>query len=146
MRRKTRSLILFPLLLAAGAFGVFIAVIYAGMFGPLPDREDREQMENATASLVLSVDGSIIYEHTQNQPAKRVISEEIKALPGFDHPPVPASLPVDQGIEHTGDSLFGPNPIYFDPGNIIKLAIGGRYNAVATMLGDPALNAFVHCN
>ena len=60
MRRKTRNLIVFPLLLAAGAFGVFIAVIYAGVFGPLPDRDDWDQIENATASLVLSADGELI--------------------------------------------------------------------------------------
>lgn len=60
MRRKTRNLIVFPLLLATGAFVVFIALIYAGMFGPLPDREDWEEVENATASLVLSADGELV--------------------------------------------------------------------------------------
>ncbi len=50
-------------------------------------------------------------------------------------------LPVDQGIEHTGGSSFGPNPIYFDPENIIKLAIEGGCNAVATTFGGLALNA-----
>ncbi len=44
-------------------------------------------------------------------------------------------LPVDQGIEHSGGSAFGPNPIYFDPENIIKLALGGGCNAVASTLG-----------
>ncbi|OGN55912.1 MAG: fructose-bisphosphate aldolase [Chlamydiae bacterium RIFCSPHIGHO2_12_FULL_44_59] len=44
-------------------------------------------------------------------------------------------LPVDQGIEHTAGSAFGPNPEYFDPENIIKLAIQGGCNAVATTLG-----------
>ncbi len=53
-------MILFPLLLTTGAFGLFIAVIYAGLFGPLPDREDWEDIENATASLVLSTDGELI--------------------------------------------------------------------------------------
>ena len=67
-------------------------------------------------------------------------------MPGFDHPPVPASLPVDQGIGHTGGSPFGPNPIYFNPGNIIKLAIGEGCNAVATTFGGLALNALAHCN
>jgi len=50
-------------------------------------------------------------------------------------------LPVDQGIEHTGGSSFGPNPIYFDPENIIKLAIEGGCNAVATTFGGLALHA-----
>jgi len=44
-------------------------------------------------------------------------------------------LPVDQGIEHTAGASFAPNPIYFDPENIIKLAIEGGCNAVASTLG-----------
>lgn len=44
-------------------------------------------------------------------------------------------LPVDQGIEHTAGASFAPNPEYFDPENIIKLAIEGGCNAVATTLG-----------
>jgi class I fructose-bisphosphate aldolase len=44
-------------------------------------------------------------------------------------------LPVDQGIEHSGGASFAKNPIYFDPENIIKLAIEGGCNAVATTYG-----------
>lgn len=44
-------------------------------------------------------------------------------------------LPVDQGIEHTAGASFAPNPQYFDPENIIKLAIEGGCNAVATTFG-----------
>ena len=44
-------------------------------------------------------------------------------------------LPVDQGIEHSGAASFAPNPAYFDPINIIKLAIEGGTNAVATTFG-----------
>jgi class I fructose-bisphosphate aldolase len=44
-------------------------------------------------------------------------------------------LPVDQGIEHSAGASFAPNPAYFDPENIIKLAIEGGCNAVATTLG-----------
>lgn len=44
-------------------------------------------------------------------------------------------LPVDQGIEHSAGASFAPNPEYFDPENIIKLAIEGGCNAVATTLG-----------
>lgn len=44
-------------------------------------------------------------------------------------------LPVDQGIEHTAGASFAPNPDYFDSENIIKLAIEGGCNAVATTLG-----------
>ena len=44
-------------------------------------------------------------------------------------------LPVDQGIEHSAAASFAPNPIYFDPENIIQLALEGGCNAVATTLG-----------
>ncbi len=44
-------------------------------------------------------------------------------------------LPVDQGIEHTAGASFSPNPQYFDPANIVKLAIEGGCNAVASTLG-----------
>jgi len=44
-------------------------------------------------------------------------------------------LPVDQGIEHTAAASFAPNPIYFDPENIIRLAIEGGCNAVASTFG-----------
>ncbi len=44
-------------------------------------------------------------------------------------------LPVDQGIEHTGGASFAPNPAYFDPENIVKLAIEGGANAVASTFG-----------
>jgi class I fructose-bisphosphate aldolase len=44
-------------------------------------------------------------------------------------------LPVDQGIEHSAGASFAPNPIYFDPANIVKLAIEGGCNAVASTFG-----------
>jgi class I fructose-bisphosphate aldolase len=44
-------------------------------------------------------------------------------------------FPVDQGIEHSAGSAFAPNPIYFDPENIVKLAIEGGCNAVASTFG-----------
>ncbi len=44
-------------------------------------------------------------------------------------------LPVDQGIEHSGGASFAPNPIYFDPENIVRLAIEGGCNGVASTLG-----------
>src|SRR5205085_10974592 len=42
---------------------------------------------------------------------------------------------VDQGIEHSAGASFAPEPIYFDPENIVKLAIEGGCNAVASTLG-----------
>jgi class I fructose-bisphosphate aldolase len=44
-------------------------------------------------------------------------------------------LPVDQGIEHSGGASFAPNPQYFDPENIVKLAIEGGCNGVASTYG-----------
>ncbi|WP_106475631.1 class I fructose-bisphosphate aldolase [Phytohalomonas tamaricis] len=44
-------------------------------------------------------------------------------------------LPVDQGIEHSASASFAPNPIYFDPKNIVELAIEGGCNCVASTLG-----------
>ncbi|WP_338762228.1 class I fructose-bisphosphate aldolase [Bernardetia sp. ABR2-2B] len=48
-------------------------------------------------------------------------------------------LPVDQGLEHTAGASFAPNPDYFDPENIVNLAIEGGCNAVATTYGNLAL-------
>jgi class I fructose-bisphosphate aldolase len=50
-------------------------------------------------------------------------------------------LPVDQGIEHSAGASFAPNPIYFDPENIIKLAVEGGTNAVASTFGVLAANS-----
>lgn len=48
-------------------------------------------------------------------------------------------LPIDQGIEHSAGASFAKNPIYFDPENIIKLAMEGGCNAVATTFGVLAM-------
>ncbi len=55
-------------------------------------------------------------------------------------------LPVDQGIEHSAGASFAPNPIYFDPENIVKLAIEGGCNAVASTFGvlGACARKFVH--
>jgi len=50
-------------------------------------------------------------------------------------------LPVDQGVEHSAGASFAPNPIYFDPENIVKLAVEGGCNAVASTLGTLAIVA-----
>ena len=47
-------------------------------------------------------------------------------------------LPVDQGVEHSAGASFSPNPMYFDPENIIRLAIEGGCNAVASTIGGLA--------
>ncbi len=48
-------------------------------------------------------------------------------------------LPIDQGIEHSAGASFAKNPIYFDPSNIMELAINGGCNAVATTFGNLAM-------
>ena len=50
-------------------------------------------------------------------------------------------LPVDQGIEHTAGASFAPNPIYFDPEQIVRLAMEGGCNAVASTMGSLSLIA-----
>lgn len=50
-------------------------------------------------------------------------------------------LPVDQDIEHTAGASFAPNPIYFDPENIIKLALEGGSSAIASTFGILALHS-----
>jgi class I fructose-bisphosphate aldolase len=50
-------------------------------------------------------------------------------------------LPVDQGIEHSAGGSFAKNPVYFDPENIVKLAVEGGCNAVASTLGGLAMLA-----
>src|SRR3954451_11516568 len=44
-------------------------------------------------------------------------------------------LPIDQGIEHSAAASFAPNPIYFDPENLVRLALEGGCNAIASTLG-----------
>ena len=44
-------------------------------------------------------------------------------------------LPIDQGIEHSAGASFSPNPLYFDPENIVKLALDAGCNAVASTFG-----------
>ena len=50
-------------------------------------------------------------------------------------------LPVDQGIEHSAGASFSLNPMYFDPENIVKLAIEAGCNAVASTLGVLGMTA-----
>ena len=50
-------------------------------------------------------------------------------------------LPVDQGIEHSAGASFAPNPAYFDPANIIELALEGGCNAVASTFGVLGMTA-----
>lgn len=55
-------------------------------------------------------------------------------------------LPVDQGVEHSGGASFAPNPAYFDPENIVRLAIEGGCNGVASTMGvlHSVANKYAH--
>jgi fructose-bisphosphate aldolase, class I len=69
---------------------------------------------------------------------KPMVLRNLQAL--FDHGRLAGTgylsiLPVDQGIEHSAGASFAPNPLFFDPENIVKLAIEGGCNAVASTLG-----------
>ncbi|MBX7223515.1 MAG: class I fructose-bisphosphate aldolase [Blastocatellia bacterium] len=76
-----------------------------------------------------------IYAHTDRTPQ---VLRSLQAL--FSHGRLSGTgymsiLPVDQGIEHSAGASFAPNPIYFDGDNIVKLAIEGGCNAVASTYG-----------
>jgi len=73
-----------------------------------------------------------------NSDRNTAVLRNLQAL--FDHGRLAGTgylslLPVDQGVEHSGGASFAPNPMYFDPENIIKLAIEGGCNGVASTLG-----------
>jgi class I fructose-bisphosphate aldolase len=73
--------------------------------------------------------------HSDRSPA---VLRSLQSL--FDHGRLAGTgylsiLPVDQGIEHSAGASFAPNPQYFDPDNIVKLAIEGGCNAVASTFG-----------
>lgn len=76
-----------------------------------------------------------VYMHTDRSP--RVLGS-LQQM--FDHGRLGGTgylsiLPVDQGVEHTAGASFAPNPAYFDPENIVRLAIEGGCNAVASTFG-----------
>jgi class I fructose-bisphosphate aldolase len=76
-----------------------------------------------------------VYAHTDRSPQ---VLRSLQSL--YDHGRLGGTgyvsiLPVDQGIEHSGAASFAPNPRYFDPENIVKLAIDGGCNAVASTFG-----------
>lgn len=76
-----------------------------------------------------------VYSQTDRKPA---VLRSLQQL--FNHGRLAGTgyvsiLPVDQGIEHTAGASFAPNPLYFDPENIIRLGIEGGCNGVASTLG-----------
>src|SRR5687768_6878504 len=76
-----------------------------------------------------------VFSHSYRSPQ---VLRSLQSL--FDHGRLAGTgylsiLPVDQGIEHSAGASFAPNPLYFDPENIAKLALEGGCNAVASTLG-----------
>src|SRR5688500_18587314 len=76
-----------------------------------------------------------VFAHSDRSPQ---VLRSLQSL--FDHGRLTGTgylsiLPVDQGIEHSAGASFAPNPQYFDPENIVKLAIEGGCNAVASTFG-----------
>ncbi len=88
---------------------------------------------------LLHVPGPDFVERVKSESDRRpAVLRNMQTL--FDHGRLAGTgylsiLPVDQGVEHSGAASFAPNPIYFDPGNIVELAINGGCNAVASTLG-----------
>jgi class I fructose-bisphosphate aldolase len=73
-----------------------------------------------------------------NSDRKPAVLRNLQSL--FDHGRLAGTgylsiLPVDHGVEHSAGADFSPNPIYFDPENILRLAVEGGCNAVASTLG-----------
>lgn len=105
--------------------------------------DDAERLLNhecrTIAKEMLYLPGSDFVDRVVSQSDRTVpVLRSIQTL--FDHGRLAGTgyvsiLPVDQGIEHSAGASFAPNPIYFDPENIIKLAIEGGCNAVASTLG-----------
>jgi len=82
---------------------------------------------------------SRVFAHTDRNPQ---VLRNLQSL--FDHGRMGGTgyvsiLPVDQGIEHSAAASFAPNPAYFDPANIVELAINGGCNAVASTFGVLAM-------
>lgn len=80
-----------------------------------------------------------VFAHSDRSPQ---VLRSLQSL--FDHGRLGGSgyvsiLPVDQGIEHSAGASFAPNPAYFDPLNIVELAIEGGCNAVASTFGVLAM-------
>ncbi len=76
-----------------------------------------------------------IWKDSDRNPRVLVNMQRIYGHGRLAHTGYMSILPVDQGIEHSAGASFAPNPIYFDPENIVKLAIEGGCNAVASTLG-----------
>jgi class I fructose-bisphosphate aldolase len=73
--------------------------------------------------------------HSDRKPAVLRSLQQIHGTGRLANTGFLSILPVDQGIEHSAGASFAPNPVYFDPENIVKLAMEGGCNAVASTFG-----------
>jgi len=73
--------------------------------------------------------------HSDRKPQVLVNLERLHGTGRLAHTGFLSILPVDQGVEHSGAASFAPNPDYFDPENIVKLAVEAGCNAVASTVG-----------
>lgn len=88
--------------------------------------------------------GDFVYEHFVNTNRSPQVLRSLQQLYGtgrLANTGYLSILPVDQGIEHSAGSSFAPNPAYFDPENIVKLAVESECNAVASTFGVLANSA-----
>ncbi|MGE4426749.1 MAG: class I fructose-bisphosphate aldolase [Solirubrobacteraceae bacterium] len=76
-----------------------------------------------------------VYSHTDRNPQTLINLQRLFDNGRLGGTGYVSILPVDQGIEHSAAASFAPNPAYFDPANIVELAIEGGCNAVASTLG-----------
>lgn len=76
-----------------------------------------------------------VWAHTNRRPAVLRNLQHIFSTGRLGGTGYLSILPVDQGIEHSAGASFAPNPLYFDPENIVKLAVEGNCNAAASTVG-----------
>src|SRR3954447_24987908 len=76
-----------------------------------------------------------IWSHSDRKPPVLVSLQRLYGTGRLGNSGYLSILPVDQGVEHSAAASFAPNPAYFDPENIVKLAIEAGCNAVASAVG-----------
>src|SRR3954447_21887016 len=76
-----------------------------------------------------------IFESTDRNPQVLRNLHQLYASGRLAHTGYVSILPIDQGIEHSAAASFAPNPLYFDPENLVRLALEGGCHAIASPLG-----------
>lgn len=108
------------------------------LLGSHADSLLEHQCKTISKDLLLKPSPDFIEEVFQNSNRNGQVLRSLSSL--YNHGRLAGTgylsiLPVDQGIEHSAGSSFAPNPIYFDPENILRLAMEAGCNAVATSMG-----------